>query len=133
MTLYEVVVPIIRLRHRKAKVKVTLSAIVRTRLQAGVPGEISVSVAADGNLTSPLLISCDVPEVGSAVVENLGPTPRTVPVRFTPSAPGRQSLIFHAVLGGEKVAEQRVEVEVARAAVEQDVARAKLTKLFGED
>jgi hypothetical protein len=36
-------------------------------------------------------------------------------------------------MGGEGVAEHSLDVQVAPAAVEPDAARAKLSKLFGED
>jgi hypothetical protein len=132
-SLLEVIVPIVCLRHRKSKVKVTISATAPTALQVGLPSEIGISVAADGALTSALMIACDEAAVESAVVDNVGPTPQTVRVRFTPSAPGRQRLVFRGVLGGEGVAEHSLDVQIASAAVEQDAARAKLSKLFGED
>jgi hypothetical protein len=66
------------------------------------------------------------------VVSGISSTPKTVALRYTPAAPGRQSLRITAYLADEAVGNAELEVNVAPAPVEEDPAKAKLKKLFGD-
>ncbi|MEW6296507.1 MAG: PglZ domain-containing protein [Thermodesulfobacteriota bacterium] len=133
LSLFEMVVPLACLKHRAAPTRVQLAATVRESVMVGHASTIHVSVSADGVVSSSVAIVADSTDVEAATVSEVTTTPKTIPVRFVPSTPGRQTMRLTAHLGGEKVGETTVDVMVAAALSGQDVARAKLVKLFGED
>jgi len=136
LSMFEVVVPLACLRHRKARVNVRLSFVACEAVRVGEPSFIEVSVSADGTLASPLLVTSDNEAIESATVGEVSSIPKVVRLEFAPTAPGGQRITVTAWLGGAKVGQCQGEVEVLRAARSVDsetVAKAKLLKLFGDE
>jgi hypothetical protein len=132
LSLFEVVVPLVCLRHREAPTKVHAKANTRGTLVAGTVATLEVSLSADGIVTSPLKLVPDSSDIEPMVVSGISSTPKTVSLRYTPAAPGRQTLRLTAYLADESVGSAELEVNVAPAPVEEDAAKAKLKKLFGD-
>ncbi|QRN94041.1 PglZ domain-containing protein [Archangium violaceum] len=132
ISLFEVVVPLIRLKHRTAKAQVRLVAHAAGAFEVGVASVIELSVSADGILSSPVSLAAAQPAVESTVVTGVTTTPQTVKLRYVPGAPGKHTLQLTALLAGDKVGETSIEVDVAPARAKVDVARAKLARLFGD-
>jgi hypothetical protein len=135
LSTYEVFVPLVCLRPRRAKAKLTLSPSFQGAASVGEPSEIILAVSADCSLASQVRIVADSGEVESAVVTDIGPNPRALKLRFTPSAPGRRKLRFSAVLGTEDAkhaAECFLEITVKPGKPTEDPAVRKLKKLFGD-
>lgn len=133
LSLFEVVVPMACLKHRAAKARVALAARPVEPPVVGRTTNIEISLSADGMLSSPVSITTDHAALEGTVVSGVTTTPQTVRLRFLPTAPGRQSVRITALLAGERVGEVAVELQVAAAAAEPDVAKAKLARLFGDD
>jgi len=133
LSLFEVVVPLACLKHRAAKAQVRL--VVRTvdAFAVGKPADIEVSLSADGLLSSPVLLMSDQTTIEPTMVSGVSPTPQSVKLRFVPESPGKHTLHIMAQLAGEKVGETICDVLVAPAVAAPDTARAKLSKLFGDD
>jgi hypothetical protein len=53
-------------------------------------------------------------------------------MKYVPAAPGRHHLRFSAYLADQLVGAAEIDVEVDAAPVEEDPAKAKLRKLFGD-
>lgn len=133
LSLFEIVVPIASLRHREAPAVVNLVPTIRETPIVGKACTIHVSISADGIVTSPLTLTADHERVVSCTVSEISTTPKTFEMRFTPSAPGKQTIRLKAWLGEESVGEATFEISVSPAPEAPDKARQKLAKLFGED
>jgi len=133
LSLFEVVVPIASLRHREARTAVNLVPTLRETPVVGRSCTIQVSISADGIVTSPLILTADHEGVVSCTVSEISTMPKTTEMRFTPSAPGKQTIRLKALLGEESVGEATFEISVSPAPEVPDKARQKLAKLFGED
>ncbi|MBI5489025.1 MAG: PglZ domain-containing protein [Deltaproteobacteria bacterium] len=134
ISLFEMVVPFVRLSHKAKPAVVSLVASVREAATVGEPVAIEVAVAADGLLSAPVVVSADREGMAPVEVRDAGSTPVRAHLSFTPTAAGRQKIRLTARLGGERVGGTTVEVQAVQPkVVEADAARAKLTKLFGED
>ena len=132
LSLFEVLVPLVALRHRDAPVRVRLAASCRDAFTAGKEGRVAISISTDGVLKSPIRIVSDGTELESTTVSSSSSTPTEAQLRFTPVAPGRRILKIAAYMGEQNVGETSLEVNVAQAAAPQDDAKAKLDKLFGD-
>jgi hypothetical protein len=133
LSLWEVVVPIACLRHRATKPRVSLHVCAAEPPVVGRTTMLEVRVSADGILALPVSLTSDHAAVEGSVVGGVTTMAKTVRLRFQPTAPGRQRVQIFAELAGEKVGEASVELQVAAAEAEPDVARAKLAKLFGDE
>jgi hypothetical protein len=133
VSLFEVVVPIASLRHREAPATVNLVPTIRETPAVGKSCMIQVSISADGIVSSPVTLTADHEGVEACTVSEISTTPKACEMRFTPSAPGKQTIRLKALLGEESVGEAALEVSVAPAPEVADKARQKLAKLFGED
>ena len=133
MSLFEVVVPIVCLKHRTARAQVCLVPRLPKSITAGQTSTIEISVSADSVLASPVSLISDQTAIEATVVSGVTPTPKIVKTRFLPSAPGRHTVCITAQMAGEKVGEASFNVQVSAAVAEPDAARAKLNKLFGDD
>ena len=133
LSLFEVVVPIASLRHREAPAAINLVPTIRETPVVGKSCMIQVSISADGIVTSPLTLTADHEGVESCTVSEISTTPKASEMRFTPSAPGKQTIRLKALLGEESVGRATLEVSVSPAPEVPDKARQKLAKLFGED
>jgi hypothetical protein len=132
LSLFEVAVPLVCLRHRSAPTKVDLALNVRGKLQVGEEATIEVSLTADGLIRSSVRLTASTEDVQPALVSDLSPTPTVVRLRFTPAAPGRQRVQISASLGDQEVGSQATDVEIAAPPVQEDEALRKLKKLFGD-
>ncbi len=132
LSLFEVIVPLVCLRHREAATKVYAKASIRGTAVTGTACTLEVSLSADGVVASPLKLVADSSDIEPMVVSGVSSTPKMVALRYTPAAPGRQSLRLTAYLADESVGNAELEVNVAPAPVEEDPAKAKLKKLFGD-
>jgi hypothetical protein len=130
--MFEVVVPLISLKHRAAKAQVRLVAKPHPDFVVGEAAVIELSVSADGMLSSPVSLAAEHAAVESTVVSGVSTTPQTVRLRYLPSAPGKHTIPVSAQLAGDKVGETSIEVTVLPAKAQPDVAKAKLAKLFGD-
>jgi hypothetical protein len=132
----EVLVPLVCLKHRAAATRVRLAiSPPSTAATVGQLCEIRVAVSADGVVASPVRLRADTNEVDSSIVSGITSTPIVLPLRFVPTLPGRRKIRFSAFLGGgegEEVGQATVEVAVAAAAVTEDPAVTKLKRLFGD-
>lgn len=134
MSMVEVVIPLACLRHRSMVTRVSLTPIVRQRAVVAKPLPIELAVTADTLLASPVFIAADQDAVESAWVSGASTKPQTVVVTFLPTSPGKNRITFTALMAGEKVGEAAISIDVAAARVpDEDIARAKLAKLFGDD
>jgi hypothetical protein len=133
VSLFEVVVPIACLRPRATKARVSLVVRAVEPPVVGRTTMIEVSISADSMLSSPVSLTSDHAAVEGTVIAGVTTTPQTVRLRLLPTAPGHQGVQIAAHLAGEKVGEARVELQVAGAEAKPDIARAKLSKLFGEE
>ena len=130
----EVVVPIACLRHRSEPTKVYLAATAKGKAVVGTAMLIEIRVHADGKVASPVFLATDREGIDEITVQGLSTVPKTVEVSFLPTAPGRQRVTFTARLAGEQVGQTKLQLTVATAAVlEEDVDKAKLAKLFGDE
>jgi hypothetical protein len=126
-------VPLACLTHREAPTVVRLSASVGESAVVGRAQEITISLSAEGVISSPVMLTSDTEGVESLALSEVSTIPRTIRMRFTPTAPGRQTIRIEAHLAGELVGEAVLEITVAPAPVEIDKGKLKLSKLFGED
>jgi hypothetical protein len=133
LSLYEIMVPLACLTHREAPTVVRLSASVGESAVVGRAQEITISLSAEGVISSPVMLTSDTEGVESLALSEVSTIPRTIRMRFTPTAPGRQTIRIEAHLAGELVGEAVLEITVAPAPVEIDKGKLKLSKLFGED
>ena len=124
--------PLVCLRHREAPTKVYVKSKTRESGVTGMLSTVEVSLSADGIVASPLKLVADSADIEPIIVSGISSTPKTVTLRYTPTAPGRQKLKFTAQLADEVVGTAELEVNVAPAPVEEDPAKAKLRKLFGD-
>jgi hypothetical protein len=132
LSLFEVVVPLVCLRHRDAPTKVNVKANIRGSVVTGMLSTVEVSLSADGIVSSPLKLVANSSDIESMVVSGVSSTPKMVTLRYTPTAPGRQSVKLTAYLADDPVGIAELEVNVAPAPVEEDPAKAKLKKFFGD-
>ncbi len=132
LSLFEVVVPLVCLRHREAPTKVYVKSKTRESVVTGMLSTVAVSLSADGIVASPLKLVADTADIEPIIVSGVSSTPKTVTLRYTPTAPGRKKLKFTAYLADEVVGTAEIEVNAAPAPVEEDPAKAKLKKLFGD-
>jgi hypothetical protein len=93
---------------------------------------VAVSLSADGIVASPLKLVANTADIEPIIVSGVSSTPKTVTLRYTPTAPGRQKLKITAYLADEAVGTAELEVNAAPAPLEEDPAKAKLKKLFGD-
>jgi len=131
----EVFVPLVCLKHRTAATKVTLSPSFPSTVMVGQLCEIRMAVSADGVVASPVRVRADTSEVDGAVASGISSTPNMLVLRFVPVSPGRRKIRFSAVLGGDEgqeVGQGTIEVTVAPATVKEDPAVTKLKRLFGD-
>jgi len=131
----EVFVPLVCLKHRTAATRVTLSPSFPSTATVGQLCEIRLAVSADGVVASPVRVKADTSEVDGAVASGISSTPNMLVLRFVPISPGRRKIRFSAVLGGDEgqeVGQGTIEVTVAPATVKEDPAVTKLKRLFGD-
>lgn len=131
----EVFVPLVCLKHRAAATRVTLAPSFQGTATVGQLCEIRVAVSADGVVASPVRVKADTSEVDGAVASGISSTPNLIALRFVPTGPGRRKIHFSAVLGGgegQEVGQGTLEISVTPAAVKEDPAVAKLKRLFGD-
>jgi hypothetical protein len=133
LSMAEVVVPIISLRHRSSPTAIFLSVDLRQAVQAGLPATIQASVSADGVVQSPIRFQADTNEVEPIIVSGATSTPTSYSLRFTAASPGRHRIRIDALLGEQVAASAFVDVDVATPAVPEDEAKKKLRKLWGDD
>jgi hypothetical protein len=133
LSMFELVVPLVCLRHRAARPRISMVPRVIEPPIVGRTTTIDISIAADSMLSSPVALNCDQASVEGAVVSGVSATPQTVRLRVLPTAPGKQIVKLTALMAGEKLSEVKVELQVGAAEMQPDLARAKLTKLFGDD
>lgn len=134
ISMVEVVVPIACLRHRSEPTKVYLAATAKGKAVVGAALPIEIRIHADGKVVSPVFLTTDREGIDEITVQGLSTVPKTVVVNFLPTAPGRQRVTFTARLAGEQVGQTTIQLTVAATAVpEEDVAKAKLAKLFGDE
>jgi len=129
----EAVIPLAFLKHRSAPSQIAITVSTRDKLVATQTAHLTVSITADGIVTSPIRIQADTNEVEPVIFSEASSTPSTQTMRYTPASPGRRKLRFKAWLADQVVATADLEVEVAPAPVPEDQTKAKLRKLFGED
>jgi hypothetical protein len=133
LSMAEVVVPLISLRHRSSPTAIFLSVDLRQAVQAGLPATIQVSVSADGVVQSPIRLQADTNEVEPIIVSGATSTPASHALRLTPASPGRRKIRIDALLGEQVAASAFVDVDVAPAPMAEDEAKTKLRKLWGDD
>jgi PglZ domain len=133
LSLYEVAVPLVCLRHRSAPTRFYLALNTRGALRVGEESVIEVSVTTDGLVHSPLRLMADTDDVQPVIVSNISPAPTVAKMRYTPASPGRRKIQVRAYLGEQEVGVEAIEVDVAGAPVREDEAVRKLRKLFGDD
>lgn len=133
MSLFEMVVPLACLKHREARTQVRLVGKPPESVTVGVPTHLQVSVSTDGVISSPVTIRSDDRDVEPVVLTGVEAVPRTITMRFTPSAPGKRTIHLSAGLAEQEVGGADVEVNVAPAPAARDEAREKLARLFGEE
>ena len=132
LSLFEVIVPLICLRHRDAPTKVHIKANIRGSIVTGLPSTLEVSLSADGIVASPLKLVSDSSDIEPMVVIRHFLYAEDGCTSIHAHCPGRQSLKITACLADEIVGNAELEVNVAPAPVEEDPAKAKLKKLFGD-
>lgn len=114
--------------------RVTLVPVTRLKAVVGKPVTIEIAVAADTMLSSPVFVTADQDAVESVWVTDVSTKPQTVVVNYLPTDAGKRRIIFTALMAGERVGEATLVVDVMAAKVaDEDLARAKLAKLFGDD
>lgn len=134
ISMVEVVIPLVCLRHRSMVARVTLVPVTRLKAVVGKPVTIEIAVAADTMLSSPVFVTADQDAVESVWVTDVSTKPQTVVVNYLPTDAGKRRIIFTALMAGERVGEATLVVDVMAAKVaDEDLARAKLAKLFGDD
>lgn len=134
ISMVEVVVPLACLTHRKVVPKVNMVPSLRQKPVVGEQAVIEISISADSMLNSPVLVTSDQEGIESCTVESVSMTPKSVPVKYVPDSPGKRDLNFSALLFGDRVGAAKLAVDVAPAMLtETDMAKVKLTKLFGDD
>ncbi len=134
ISMVEVVIPLVCLRHRSMVAKVTLVPVARQKANVGKPLAIEIAVAADTMLASPVFVTADQDAVESVWVTDVSTKPQTVVVNYLPTDAGKRRVEFTALMAGERVGEATLVVDVMAAKVaDEDLARAKLAKLFGDD
>ncbi|MDP3000534.1 MAG: PglZ domain-containing protein [Bryobacterales bacterium] len=133
LSLYEVAIPLVCLRHRSAPTSVLVTLHARGALRVGEEAAIEVSLTADGLIHSPVRLAADTEDVQSVIVSDISPTPTIVRMRYTPASPGRGNIKVTAYLGEQDVGSQSIDLEVAGAPVQEDEAVRKLKKMFGND
>lgn len=116
LSMFEVVVPLACLRHRRTRVNVKLSFAAPAAVRVGERGFVDVSISTDGMLASPVLLTSDNDAIESATIAEVSSIPQIVHLRFAPTAPGRQRITVTAWLGGAEVGQCQGEVEVLPAA-----------------
>jgi len=131
LTLFEMAVPLVYLRHRDVPTAVYLIANIRETPIAGQAGRIDISISADGVVSSPIRLESSNTDLESTVVSGVSSTPITVPMRFNPTAPGHSKAIISAWLADQEVGSTTIDVIVTPAPEPEDPAKAKLKKLFG--
>jgi hypothetical protein len=135
LSVSEVFVPLVCLKHRAAATRVTVAPSFQGTATVGQLCEIRVAVAADGVVASPVRLKADTNEVDGTVTSGISSTPNVVALRFVPVSPGRRRIRLSAILGGgdgHEVGQGTIEVMVTPAAVKEDPTVTKLKRLFGE-
>jgi hypothetical protein len=133
LSMAEVVVPVVALRHRLAPTSLFLDAALALGTQVGIATTIRVSVSADGLVSSPIRLQADTSEVEPIIISGATSTPESHELRLVPAAPGRRKIKIDAVFGDQVVASKTIEVDVAPALMQEDEAKTKLRKLWGDD
>jgi len=133
LSMAEVVVPVVALRHRAAPAVLRISVSLRGAVVVGRPAAIQVSLSADGVVRSPIRLGADTSDVESIIVAGASSTPESHVLRYVPASPGRRRILIHAVLGEQPAATAPLDVDVAPAPVPEDEARIKLRKIWGDD
>jgi len=135
LSTHEVLVPLVCLRHRKAKSKITLTVPSRTTAIVGKTSEIIVTVTADHQLSSPVRVVADLTDVESGYLSSVGPNPQTLSLRVTPTASGKHRIKLQAFFGGQEsaaVAEAVLELSVNPGKLVEDPMLSKLKNIFGD-
>ena len=133
ISMAEVVVPLVCLRHRSAPVRIRLSVNFKEGAMVGKPALILVSLSADGRLASPIRLAADTPDVEPLLVDGADTTPQQHTLKFLASSPGHRQLRIQAWLRDNLVADAPLDVDVAPAPVAEDEVKLKLKKLWGDD
>jgi len=133
ISMAEVIVPLVFLRHRSAPVRIRLSVNLREQVVVGKPALIQVSVSADGRLGSPLRLAADTPDVEPLLVPGAGTTPQQHTLKLLASSPGWRQFRIQAWLRDHLVGEAPLDVDVASAPMVEDEAKLKLKKMWGDD
>jgi hypothetical protein len=113
---------------------VVLTPSIRGAARVGEPVALELGVRADAALASAVTVTADVEGSSPVRVEDVGPVAKPVSMTWLPASPGRQAITFAAYLAGEKVGGATLQAEVTKSkATQEDLARTKLAKLFGDD
>jgi hypothetical protein len=129
----EVIVPLVFLRHRAAPTRLRLSVSLREALIAGQQGRIHVSLSADGDMASPIRLAADTADVEPIMTPGAATTPSSYELKYIPASPGKRQLRIQAWLGETLVADAPLDLDVSPAPVQEDAAKVKLRKLWGDD
>lgn len=134
ISLFEMMVPFVCMRHRQAATRISLSGVFRQKPVVGQPAEIEVTVAADNAVASPVRVAGDTEEILATVIPQMSTVPSKIVLRFTPSAPGPREIRLTAFMGANEVGEVKINVDVQTAPKREapDAARTKLQKIFGD-
>jgi len=132
MSLYEMVVPLVCMKHRSRSAKVTIKAEVKGKAQLGKTNELMISVSTDGMITSPVRIYGEIDDLQPVYVTDISSIPKTILMKYNPSAPGKHTIKLKAALGESDVGEGGCQVTVESAPVPEDVTSQKLKKIFGD-
>lgn len=132
ISLFEAVVPLACLKHRSRSVKVHVQAEVKGKAEVSKTNELMISITTDGVLSSPVRIYADTDDVQPAYVTDISSIPKTISMRYRPSAPGKHTIKLKAALGETEVGEVACLVNVESAAVPEDPTAQKLRKIFGD-
>jgi len=133
VSMAEVVVPLVFLRHRAAPARLRISVNLRDAVVVGQPAGIHVSLSADGKVDSPVRLAADTADVEAMMVPGVSTTPSSYALKYIAASPGRRRLAIQAWLGENLVAEAFLDADVAPAPVAEDEAKIKLRKMWGDD
>jgi hypothetical protein len=133
LSMAEVVVPLVFLRHRAAPARLHISVNLREAVVVGQPAALQVSLSADGKVDSPVRVAADTPDVQAIMAPGASTTPSSYTLNYIAASPGRRRLRIQAWLGETLMAEAPLDLDVAPAPVAEDEAKIKLRRLWGDD
>jgi hypothetical protein len=135
ISLFEMMIPLVALRPRNLRTRVSLTIVTEGIYKKDVTSQLRIVISADATITTPIWLSADTNDVKPVIVHGVSSQPQTISMDISPSREGVQKIRISAYPEGEieqALGQSITEITVTPPASAVDPAVAKLKRIFGD-